>query len=201
MPVCQFQHFPGIAGGIIVERERGVNKYLLPCLNTDLRYPLAKLLKNTAFLFTDIIFLLMGKVINTDTGGKQRNYLTKYILLACKVSDFSELSMAELQDRAAFVYFSLIAIEQSINSTVTAWEKRDFWVKADKFRLEWAWADKIARKLKHAIDMSDQNLIIQFLQELHQYLDTITRISSKSQTNPWLGAWDRYVKLNNSRRN
>jgi hypothetical protein len=26
MPVCQFQHFPGVAGGIIVERGRGVNK-------------------------------------------------------------------------------------------------------------------------------------------------------------------------------
>ena len=37
----------------------------------------------------------------------------------------------------------VLALEEiavSIDVSVQAWEKRDYWVKADRFRMEWEWA-------------------------------------------------------------
>ena len=38
-----------------------------------------------------------------------------------------------------------------IDSSVAAWEKRGYWVKADRFRMEWAWAGSLAEKMRTAM--------------------------------------------------
>jgi hypothetical protein len=142
----------------------------------------------------------MGRVINPDTGGKQRTYLTRCILHACQMPLANDLPIDEIRDRAAFIYFSLIAIDRSINITVTAWERRDFWVKADKFRLEWSWAEKFATRLKEDIESAYWTHINKLFQEIQSQLVGITLAPHNRLGSPWFGAWDQYIKTKNSRR-
>ena len=142
----------------------------------------------------------MGRVINPDTGGRQRLFLSRNILHACRMSTANNLSMDELRDMAAFVYYSLIAIDRSVNVTVTAWERRDFWVKADKFRHEWTWALKYITRINEAIDSGDWTRIRHSFLELQSQLVGINLSSNNRLGRPWVGAWDKYIKTKNSRR-
>jgi hypothetical protein len=37
---------------------------------------------------------------------------------------------------------SLKEIRDSVDRTAEAWEKRDYWLKADAFRRQWSWVEK-----------------------------------------------------------
>ena len=51
---------------------------------------------------------------------------------------------------AAAMVFMLRGIAETIETTTTAWENRDYYVKADRFRMEWEWAAPAAKQLKGA---------------------------------------------------
>ena len=44
------------------------------------------------------------------------------------------------KDLVAFVILALREIAAGIEKSVTAWEKRGYWVKADKYRMDWEWS-------------------------------------------------------------
>ena len=92
----------------------------------------------------------MSRVINPESAGKDRTRLTKAIVLAIReLAKQSEPTPAS-RDLAAFISLALSAIADGIDASVAAWEKRDYWVKADKFRMEWMWAGATAAKMKSA---------------------------------------------------
>jgi hypothetical protein len=51
----------------------------------------------------------------------------------------------ETKDMVAFIILALKEISSGIDQSVAAWEKRGYWVKADKYRLEWQWAGAVAQ--------------------------------------------------------
>ena len=61
----------------------------------------------------------------------------------------------EAKDLAAFISLALKTISEGIDASVAAWEKRDYWVKADRFRMEWMWSGQYAEKLKTAVLTDD----------------------------------------------
>ena len=97
----------------------------------------------------------MSRVINPESAGKDRTRLSKAIVLAvrelAKQKDISE----ETKDLAAFIALALRTIADGIDASVVAWEKRDYWVKADRFRMEWMWSGQYADKMKVAIFTND----------------------------------------------
>ncbi|MBC8503858.1 MAG: hypothetical protein ISR58_17350 [Anaerolineales bacterium] len=77
----------------------------------------------------------MSKVINPNRPGKERDCLRKAVALALREMMKSPEHDDNMRDMAAFIALSLEAISETIETTVTAWEKRDYWVKADRFRM------------------------------------------------------------------
>src|SRR5690606_35655991 len=61
----------------------------------------------------------------------------------------------EARDMAALLVYCFREIDAGIDESVRAWEKRDYWVKAEQFRLRWAWVGKAADDL-HQIIMTDE---------------------------------------------
>ena len=53
---------------------------------------------------------------------------------------------AHSYDLVAFIALALLEIDANIEKTVAPWEKRDYWVKADRFRMQWGWARGAGRK-------------------------------------------------------
>ena len=97
----------------------------------------------------------MSRVINPESAGKDRTRLTKAIVISirelAKQTDVTD----EAKDLAAFIALALKTISEGIDASVAAWEKRDYWVKADKFRMEWMWSGQYADKMKVAIFTND----------------------------------------------
>ena len=93
----------------------------------------------------------MSRVYNPESVGKDRTRLSKSIVLALRELMKQSEPNALTKDLTAFVVLALQEINANIDTGVAAWEKRGYWVKADKFRLEWEWAGTHAKTLKTAL--------------------------------------------------
>lgn len=57
----------------------------------------------------------------------------------------------ESRDMAAAIVLELDRINSTVETTCDAWEKRNYFLKADRFRLEWEWVQPAADRLREAI--------------------------------------------------
>ncbi|MGE5072142.1 MAG: hypothetical protein ACM3MF_01830 [Anaerolineae bacterium] len=133
----------------------------------------------------------MSRVINPDSAGKQRTKLSKSIVLALRQLARQSDTGGETRDLAAFIAVALDAISQGIDESVAAWEKRGYWVKADKFRMEWAWAGPIAQKMRDAIPAEDWATVALLSAQVAQRLNKIQVADNHRLGKPWQGAYER----------
>ena len=136
----------------------------------------------------------MSTIINPNSAGKERTRLMRALALA--VRELSRTNPAasggqlnEARDLAAFITLALETISETIEPSVVAWEKRNYWVKADKFRMEWAWAGKLAKEMREATLAEDWGEIAQIAMQIAMKVQKI-KISDKHRMGrPWQGSW------------
>ncbi|MEN6392453.1 MAG: hypothetical protein ABFD53_01415, partial [Anaerolineaceae bacterium] len=121
---------------------------------------------------------------------KTRTQLSKFTVMAIrelmKQKQFSE----NTKDLVAFIVLSLKAISDTIDPSVEAWEKRGYWIKADRFRMEWNWTGAISDELKNALLADDWALVAQLTGKVAEQLSNVKiPIRTKNNT-PWVGAWN-----------
>ncbi len=133
----------------------------------------------------------MSRVINPDSAGKQRTKLSKSIVLALRQLARQSDTGGETRDLAAFIAVALEAISGGIDESVAAWEKRGYWVKADKFRMEWAWTGPIAEKMRTAIASDDWATVAMLSAQVAQRLNKIQVADNHRLGRPWAGAYER----------
>jgi len=90
----------------------------------------------------------VSRLINQNNPGTERNQLRRTIAEALRRLMAKSQVDDEAKDLIALIVYSLRGIAAGIDQSASAWEKRDYFVKADKFRMEWAWAEKYANKLE-----------------------------------------------------
>jgi len=90
----------------------------------------------------------MSRVINTANPGKLRNQARRTIAEILRHLMLKRDLDEETKDMAAAIVFALRDISKTIEVTTTAWEKRNYFVKADRFRLEWEWTEPAADKIE-----------------------------------------------------
>lgn len=93
----------------------------------------------------------MPRIINTANPGKLRNQERRTIAEILRRLMGKRSLDDEARDMAAAVVYSLRAIEGTIDITTEAWEKRNYYLKADRFRLEWEWVRPAADRLEALI--------------------------------------------------
>ena len=95
----------------------------------------------------------MSRVVTVDSVGSQRHRLRRTIAEALRRLTAKRELDEEARDLAALIVFSLREIDEGVEQTVAAWEKRDYYLKADRFRQDWLWvggaADELERILRH----------------------------------------------------
>ena len=131
----------------------------------------------------------MSRLIKTDTVGKDRTRLTKTIVLAIRELAKQTDVTAEAKDLAAFIALALQTISEGIDESVAAWEKRDYWVKADRFRMEWMWSGQYASKMKVALFTNDWGTIAMLLPQIAQKFSKIEVSDNHRLGKPWVGAF------------
>ena len=131
----------------------------------------------------------MSRVINPDSVGKERTRLTKSIVLCIRELAKQSDVTAETKDQAAYIALALQAIADGIDVSVAAWEKRDYWVKADKFRMEWMWAGQTAAKMKTAVLTDDWATIAMLMPQIAQRFNKIEVSDNHRLGKPWTSAY------------
>jgi hypothetical protein len=133
----------------------------------------------------------LSRIINPDSAGKERTHLTKAIVLAVRELAHQSSPGPESRDLTAFIILALEVVAQTIDISVAAWEKRGYWVKADKFRMEWAWAIPSSEKLHKSLSSGDWEGMASVATQIALRLNKITVSVNHRLGRPWVGAWDK----------
>ena len=133
----------------------------------------------------------MSRIINPESAGKERTQLTKAIVLAVRELAQQTDVTSDAKDLAAFLALALRSISEGIDVSVAAWEKRGYWVKADRFRMEWLWTGQYADKLKAAILAEDWGAIAMLLPQIAQKFSKIEVSKNHRLGKPWVGSYGR----------
>jgi len=136
----------------------------------------------------------LTRIIKINGVGKQRKKLTREVVLAIRELMRLEEVNTQTRELAAFIALNLEAIYQTIDLTVAAWEKRDYWVKADRFRMEWAWSGKLAGEMGEAIRKDDWQAVALISAKAAQKLNKVQVPQRHRLGEPWLGAWEEFKK-------
>jgi hypothetical protein len=131
----------------------------------------------------------MSRVINPDSAGKERNRLTKAIVISIRELAKQNDPGNEARDLAAFIALALETIAEGIDVSVAAWEKRNYWVKADRFRMDWAWAGQMGEKMKTAVLEDDWAGVAMMSAQIAQKLHKVKVSEKHRMGKPWMGAW------------
>ena len=131
----------------------------------------------------------MSRIINPDSVGKERTQLTKGIVLSIRELAKQTQPGPDSRDMAAFIALALAVISEGIDVSVVAWEKRGYWVKADKFRMEWLWASQYADKMRAAVLADDWAAVALVMTQTAQKLSKVTVPAGHRLGRPWVGAY------------
>jgi len=135
----------------------------------------------------------LSPIINPDSAGKERTRLTKAIVLAVRQLAKQSQVNQEAKDLAAFIAMALRIISDGIDVSVAAWEKRDYWIKADKFRMEWMWTGQLADKMKIAVFTDDWGTVAMLSAQIAQKFNKIVVSENHRLGKPWAGAFQKML--------
>lgn len=131
----------------------------------------------------------MSRLIDTESVGKQRNYLMKAIMLTMRELAPRQDVDDESRDMAAFIALCLEEIHGGIDATVAAWEKRNYWVKADNFRREWSWTGETGRQLRWAVLHNDWSEVAYLMPQIAARLSNVKLPKRNTVGRAWQGAY------------
>lgn len=133
----------------------------------------------------------MGRVINPETAGKERTHLMRAMVLALRELMRQTETNGQTRDLAAFIALALESVAGTIDSSVVAWEKRGYWLKADRFRMEWAWSEKLGSTMRQAVLKEDWPIVAGAAAQVAEKLKDVKVPQRHRLGTPWVGAWQR----------
>ncbi len=133
----------------------------------------------------------MGRYINPEGAGKERNQLCKAVVLALRELMKQTEPDEHSRDLAAYISISLIKINNTVETSVVAWEKKGYWVKADRFRLEWEWSKNYGERVRQAVLADDWAVVAMTSAQIAQRLMKVDVPIRHRLGTPWEGAWEK----------
>jgi hypothetical protein len=131
----------------------------------------------------------LGRIINTEGAGKERNRLSRCIVLSLRELMRQSQPDDKSRDLAAFIALALLSISDTVEASVLAWEKKGYWVKADRYRMEWSWTERFGKQMKQAVFQEDWPMVAQVSVQVAQKLMSVEVPLRNRLGTPWLGAW------------
>ncbi len=138
----------------------------------------------------------MSRVISVDNTGTQRNRLRRTIAEALRRLLEKKTLDDEARDLAALIVFCLREISAGVDQSAQAWEKRDYFMKADRFRLDWEWVEHSVKELEGILLRERWNdLPIALATLLPRFSDIkLTKMTRSPEL--WAGCYERLRKGN-----
>ncbi len=130
----------------------------------------------------------MSRVLRPQSAASERRKLLQSLKLAVLASSGQTHSKNESRDLAAFTLKVLEELGESVKTTASAWEKRGYWVKADKFMAQWSWIEPSLRQVADAIERGEIQSHSMIAQKLEPHLEDVKLSSRILNQKPWEGA-------------
>ncbi|HEX7556847.1 MAG TPA: hypothetical protein VF338_09500 [Leptolinea sp.] len=137
----------------------------------------------------------MSRIISTEGGTKERTRLCKAVVKAIRLLAQQQQPDDESRDLAAFIAIALDEIFKTVETSVIAWEKKDYWVKADRFRMEWEWSSRTSAVMSKAVLADDWGAVAATSGLIAQKLMRIQLAPRARIGTPWVGAF-KQLKVN-----
>ncbi len=131
----------------------------------------------------------MSRLIKTGGPGQERTRLTKAVVLSIRELMMQTKPDSKTRDLAAFIALALKGVSDTVEKTVGPWEKRDYWIKADRFRREWTWVDPLAAQMRAAVLAEDWTEVALVAAQVGNKLSKIEVSPRHRMGKPWEGAW------------
>ena len=136
----------------------------------------------------------MSRVINSESAGKDRTRLTKIVVIAIRELLRQKESGDLTRDLIACILMSLDRIYDTVDASVEAWEKRGYWLKADRFRMDWQWTKLLADQMRPLVMAENYGELIPLMVQVLQALDNVKVSDNHRLGTPWTGAWTELTK-------
>jgi hypothetical protein len=138
--------------------------------------------------------VLLSRVISIESVGKDRTRLARAIVVAMReLSQQSDMD-EKTKDLTAFIALALEEIAATIDLSVAAWEKRGYWVKADRFRMEWIWAERLGATMRKAVLSEDWGTVALTVGQIGEKLSNVKVPLRNRVGAPWQGAYGQLAK-------
>ncbi len=137
----------------------------------------------------------MSRVFRTQSLHSQRQRLLKLLAYTLRALLVHGRRDAEAKDMVAFLALLLDDIQHLVDTTTEAWEKKGFWLKADRFRQEWTWAPTYRDHLYMALMREDWDELTGLLAQLFGKVSAV-ELPKRPRwgPRPWEGAWATFKK-------
>lgn len=136
----------------------------------------------------------MSRIIATEAPGKLRNQYRRTIAEALRRISQKPRMDDEVRDLAALIVFCLHRIADTIERATEAWEKRNYYIKADRFREEWRWLEPMADELSAVIYEGRWNQLPDVLVRLMPYFADVTIKQMTRKPSLWKGAYEKFME-------
>jgi len=134
----------------------------------------------------------MSRITNVDgTPASQRNRLRRTIAEILRRMSSKKTIDTEAKDMLAFIVVGLRLIDDSIEKSCAAWEKRDYFLKADQFRREWTWVAPTAHRIEDLIMTEEWSLIPTELAGLAARFSDVKINQMTKPASLWEGAYQK----------
>lgn len=130
----------------------------------------------------------MSRLIRAVPAARQRRDLLRAV--AAAVGSACGIDEDEHRDLVAFSALALERFLESVEATAEAWERRGYWVKADRLRNDWTWVGAVCGQLNDCLAREDWSAAAVALTEAVGHLGGTQARRGKPVGRPWLGAYE-----------
>ncbi|PJF40636.1 MAG: hypothetical protein D6737_00725 [Chloroflexi bacterium] len=136
----------------------------------------------------------MGRIINTESTGKKRNQLMRTSAEILRRLSQKQNVDDDVKDMIAMLVYCLREINAGIDQSAAAWEKRDYWMKAEEFRQRWFWVSEISDELETMLRNEEWQQLPKLLVKLLPKFSEIKVTKLTRNPTLWKGCYHRLLQ-------
>lgn len=138
----------------------------------------------------------MARIINTNSPGKRRHsYMRTSAEILRRLSQQKEIN-ADTKDMAAMLVYCLRAIDDTVEESVRAWEKRGYWKKADDFQQKWWWSSLLGMSIEKLVKTGSWEQLPDAMVKLFPHFNGIQIHKMTRNPKNWEGSYRKLMEEN-----
>jgi hypothetical protein len=136
----------------------------------------------------------MSRIVNTDSPGKRRSQSMRTAAeLIRRLSQKDQID-DDAKNMLAMLVYCFRQIDEGIDQSALAWEKRDYWMKAEAFRQRWGWAGLAADEIASMLFDDGLERLLQMMVGLLPHFSDIKITKYTRKESLWQNSYEQLMR-------